>query len=87
MEIEDANKLINESIEKYDLEGNEDVFGGVIWFAKCLQKIECNCIDDHLKNHTYQFRTPKFNGNNADEIYNTIKNNIDIIDEKLKLSA
>lgn len=85
MKIEQINKLINESIKKYDLEGHETIFGGMVWFAKCLQKVECNCIDDHLKNNTYQFTTPRYD-DNTEEIFNIIKNNIDIIEAKLNLN-
>lgn len=83
METQEVNKLINQAIEKYDLEGHENVFGGMVWFALCLQDKEAKCIDDHYKNGTYNFATPRFD-NNADDIYEVIQKHTAIIDEKLK---
>lgn len=84
MEIQEVNKLINDSIKKYDLEGHETVYGGMCWFVLCLEKKESNCINDHFENRTYNFSTPKFDGHNADNIFNIIKRQSEIMEAKLK---
>lgn len=84
--IEQLNKQINDAIEKYDLEGHETVFGGMVWFALCLQTAENKCINDHLENKTYSFTTPKYfrDHDNSQEISDIIGEHCEIMDQKLK---
>lgn len=84
MDIEEVNKKMNECVEKYDLEGYGDVFGGVIWFALSTQHKECNSLDDHFKNGTYNFTTPPYDGNNGREIYDIIDNHSQNLDSLIK---
>lgn len=86
MGLKDINRLINEVAEKYKLEGHPDVFGGMVWFVLALQDKECRSIEDHYKNETFNFSTPRYNPDedNSDEIYEIIQKNVEIIEEKLK---
>jgi hypothetical protein len=86
MGLKDINKLINEMAEKYKLEGHLDVFGGMTWFVLSLQDKEAKNIDDHYKNGTYHFSTPRYTveNDNADEILKILQEQSEIIEEKLK---
>lgn len=84
MEIEQVNKKMTEAINKYNLEGHITACGGHVWFALCLQSKPATCINDHLKNKTYSFDTPRYTGNNADELHEIIIKHSNIIEEKLQ---
>lgn len=83
--INELNVLINECINKYDLEGHQTAEGGMAWFARCLLKEgeEVNCIDDLEKAGIYSFNTPRYTGENVNEIYEILKHHTDIIESKL----
>lgn len=85
MDISTVEQKMNNCIHKFDLEGHENIFGGIHWFALCTQQKECKCIDDHIKNETFSFTTPAYNGRNEQQIYDCIIEAEKQIDELLRV--